>query len=721
MEKKLLLYGGVIAVAALLLIASFYMVFMRGDKDTVDDTTTEMDIDMTTTSSVPVTSGSVGFSGGSISVSDSSSPLFGLSIDVPQAATDDTVTFDISYSGITGITGLSEGADAAGKLITIETDGSSTWDKYKTFDKAIEVTLPYDSSLVASNETVRFYAYDEEDHVLSSAGFLSHDSAGNTISFYTRTFSSFIAVKLSVADHEYFGKDFSVDTGFRPKNDGFYINNYGSYLESGGICMGMVSFARYYYMYKKGIDGTGLYEKYREGDREEWRDDATAIQLATRAHTAEAMVWDQTRRNERDIQVPSSEDVAISWIHGMIVTGSPQLIGIYQQVANGDWVGGHAIMTYKYSNGKFDIYDPNLPGTDPGTDARQIPFTYGQGFTRAYSSGTTSGSGKYQYNVFFHWGYKTFHPLNAFNQLYSSAQNGFQDNSIFPTVVLTDYDSDGSTPTDTDGDDIRDTPELKATISGTITGGQKAVTSTLIFISNQKFKTPVDSNGKFSQEVPLYAGENDLIILATDENTFSNWSGYLRDSISSTGSKSAFSLTLTWEPDQTDIDLHVKEPNFEDSGVSGRELYPSPNAAGKDSPYPYLTVDDMDGYGPEQYIATENMTLPNYEGHGKSLYGTYKFRVQYKYDTDHNPESTQPITWKVHLNYLAFNDTELGLEYWKEKTWTGNLSTADFHLHYVFGSSNQGPSWGPIYEIEYKRPNPIDYGIPPPPQNELPD
>ncbi len=729
MEKKLLLYGGVIAVAAILLIASFYVVFMTGDQDSTGDTDVPADIDkdITTTTSVPVTSGPVGSSGGSMSVSDSSSPLFGLNIEVPQAAADETVNFDISYSNITGITGLPEDASVAGKMIKIETDGSTTWDKYKVFDKLIEVTLPYDSSLVTSDETVRYYTYDEENKILSSAGFISHDSTNNTISFYTRTFSSFIAIKLSLADHEYFGKDFTEDTGFRPKNDGFYFQNWGSYLEPDGICMGMVSFARYYYMNIKESDGTDLYEKYREGDKDEWRDDATAIQLATRAHTAERNVWKQSWSEEVWKYLPKSKDVAISLIHGMVVTGSPQLIAIYEKNAIGAWTGAHAIMTYKYSNGRFDIYDPNFPGTEPGTDARQIPFTYNHGFTRRYSSGTSAGSGTYQYNIFTHFGYKAFHPFNAFDQLYKSAENKFEDDSIFPTVTLTDYYSygtTGTTPIDTDGDGIRDTPNLRATISGTIKGGHRKINSTLIYISNQKFKTPVDAYGKFSLQVPLFAGKNDLIILATDENTFSNWSGYLRDTIDSSASKSAFTLTLTWEPVYTDVDLHVKEPTepTDYSGIPARELEPSVNPSYWPSGYPYLTVDDQYGFGYEQYIATENMTLPNYEGHGKSLYGTYKFRVHYKYDTDLDANNTQTVFWTVRLNYLVtVNESDAGAGiYREEKTWIGTLTTADIHLSWTFGPE-ESPSWSPKYEIEFKQPNPADYGIPPPPQNELPN
>jgi uncharacterized protein YfaP (DUF2135 family) len=706
---------GAVAVVAILIVAVFYVGFMMGTQDGGKDGGGVNKVDITTGDNVPVTSQSVDYSGGTISVTDSSNPLYGLKIDVPEAATSDNIGFSIGYADVTDISGLPEGASVAGKMINIETDGSEIWDKYEVFDKAIEITLPYDPDLISSDELVRFYAYDEESNTLSSAGFLSHDSTGHTISFYTRTFSSFIGIKISMTAYELLGINYAVDTGFRPATDGWYITNYGSYLESGGICMGMVSFAKYYYSNKKASDGVGLYEKYREGDLNEWRDDDTAIQLATRAHTAESDVWDQTWRHEIATQVPTSTDVAISWLHGMIVTGAPQLIGIYQQVANGDWVGGHAIMTYRYTNGRFDIYDPNHPGTAPGTDIRQIPFTYGGGFTRVYSSGTTAAASNFQYNVFLHFGYKAFHPLNAFNQFYTYAENGFEDNTVFPTVTLTDLNSGGSTPIDTDDNDIRDTTENTATISGTITGGQEEVTSTLIFVSNQKFIVPVVA-GSFSHEVPLYAGENDLIILATDENTFSSWAGYLRDSIESTASEASLTFTLTWGQDNSDVDLHVLEPTI--NGTDGRHIYYS-NKGYEGSGNPYLDIDNTWGYGPEHYYATEEMTLPNYQGSGDYLYGTYKYRVHYYADHDDDYESTQPITWHVTLRYLAFKDELTDTEYWEEDAWSGSSSTASSSDTGNF--ENPGASWSSTYTVVYPEPDPDDYGVLPPPQNELPD
>jgi len=711
---------GAVVVVAILIVAGFYVGFMFGKEETKkeNESLSSGGNKVTITSGVftPVTTGSVGSNGGSISVSDSSNPLNGLDIDVPTAAASETVDFSISYADVSDIKGLPDNAEVAGKLIRINTTGSTAWNKYKTFDKAIEVTLPYDSSLVSTDETVQFYAYDEETNTLSSAGMISHDETSDTITFYTRTFSTFLAIKLLLAAADLLDLDFSTDTGFRPTTDGWYITNYGSYLESGGICMGMVSYARYYYMNKKATDGTALYEKYREGDRNEWRDDDTAIELGTRAHMAESDVWDQTWRHEIATQVPTSEDVAISWIHGMLVTGSPQLIGIYQQVANGDWVGGHAILTYRFSNGRFDIYDPNYPGTAPGTDARQIPYTYANGFTRVYSSGATAGAGRFQYNVFLHWGYKAFHPMNAFDQLYTSAEDGFDDDSIFPEVKLTDSTTTpyGTTPIDIDADDIRDTTQNKVTISGTITGGQEDVTSTLIYVSNQKFKVPV-INDAFSHEVPLYAGDNDVIILATHENTFSNWAGYLRDSIYSSASQASLTFTLTWGQDDSDVDLHVLEPTLE--GTAGRHIYYG-NKGSSWGDNPYLDIDNTWGYGPEHYYATENMTLHNYQGEGKSLYGTYKFRVHYYADHDSNYDTTQPITWHVTVRYLKFRDQLTGTEYWEENAWSGALSTASTYSTSNF--NNAGASWDTIYTVEYPQPDPDDYGVTPPPQNELP-
>ena len=673
------------------------------------------EVSLSTGSSLQVVSKSITSYGGVIEVTNSTSPLYGLKIDVPEAASNEDIQFNVSYADVVNCTGLPENASIVSKMIDIQTTGSTLWNEYKVFDKVVEVTLPYDQNLVSDEEQVRFYWYDEENNTLDSTGFLYQNKTGHTITFYAGAFSKFIAIELRLLASEILGLNYVVDTGFRPATDGWFITNYGSYLASGGICLGMTSFAKWYFTYEKLAEGVGLYHKYIEGDPDEWRDDATAIQLATRAHLGTQGIWNSLTQEERNWTLANSKEVALSWIHGMMVSKEPQLIGLKTRYADGSWAaGGHAVLTYRYSNGRFDIYDPNFPGTELGTPMRQIPFTLTTGFTETYISGLTAESGL-QFNIFYHASSKVFSNQNAYKEIFDSAKKSFTDDTVFPTVTLTSVSTtpEGTTPEDTDDDGIRDTTESKAVISGTITGRQRSVSSILIFLSNQKFKTSVIDD-TFSQEVPLYQGENDLIILATDENAFSNWAGFLRDKIKSTASKTSLTITLTWAQDNSDVDLHVLEPTIE--GVEGRHIYYLNRGSSYDNPY--LDMDNTRGYGPEHYYATENMTLPNYLGPGKSLYGTYQVRVHYYADHDDDEDNTQPITWYLHIRYLAFKDESTGREFWVEDSRSGVLTiestenTSDFY--------NSSPSWSDVWTIEYKVPNPDDFNIPPPPQNQLP-
>ena len=669
----------------------------------------QANVNFATSSPVTVASKQIAVSGGTVEVTDSSSPLYKTKIVVPEAATKEPIQFDVSYSDINSVNGLPSNAAVVSKMIHIKTTGSSVWNQYKMFDKPVEVTLPYDSATANDdNSPVRFYWYDSQTGKLDAAGFFKEDKAAHTITFLTGTFSDFVAIRLAMDFSELLGLNFSVDTGFRPATDGWFIPNYGSYLESGGNCNGMVSFAKWYFTYIKDQTGVNLYNKYIEGNPSEWRDDATAIQLATRAQTGTSSIWGSLTNEERNWAVANAREVAISWIHGMIVTSEPQLIGLKTRYNDGTWASfGHAILTYAYTNGMFQIYDPNFPGSSIGDRMRTIPFTYSNGFNETYVSGLTR-NGRLVFNIFYHAGSKLSATPDDYLGLYQSAEKKFRDDTLFPTVSLTDITTtpSGTTPIDTDGDGIRDTPENKVTISGTITGGQRALTSTLIFVSNQKYEASVE-NGVFSQEVPLYYGDNDIVILATDENTFTNWAGFLRDTIRCNASVSALTITLTWGQDNSDVDLHVLEP-----GPEGRHIYYNNMGGGGNNPY--LDIDNTHGFGPEHYYAKEGMVIPGQT----NLYGTYRIRVNYYADHDENTEQTQTITWHLHVKYLAFKNPDTGEEFWKEESRSGSLSVEDSSDTGNF--DHGGAGWSEVWTIEYKAPNMADYGIPPPPQNVFP-
>jgi uncharacterized protein YfaP (DUF2135 family) len=701
----------VIAVVAILVVAGIGAVLLFGVGSPGGGNDGSQNVQpgnnvLTTGSFTTAVSNVVGAAGGSIAVASQSNPLNGFSLQIPSGAASEAVSYAVRYADINQVSGLPNGTKVVSKMIQIEATGSQLWNKFKVLDAPALLTLPYDQSKVTDENNVRFYRYEPTTRSLSATGFINQDTAANTITFAISTFSNFTAIEVAM---EYFeGKNISVgyDTGFRPKSDGFFIPNQGSYVTAGGNCLGMSAFAKWYYRWQKPVSGTNLYDMYREGDRAEWRDDATAIQLASRASldsTWKLNIPEMTRINS------PSRTAGVSLIHGMIVSGEPQVIGLYTQYTNGTWnQGSHAILAYKYGNGAFDTYDPNDPGTASGTAKKLIPFNYTRGFSQIYESGLTAGVTPLQFNWFFHAGDKVFTPDSAFKGLYDSAEKKFADNSIFPTVKLTDPSSTptGTTPEDTNSDDMRDTTDNKITLSGTITGGQQAVSSTLIFVSGQKFETPV-VNGAFSQVIPLFTGTNDIIVLATDANTMSKWAGFLRDSVKCTASVASLTVTMSWGQSDSDVDLHILEPTMQ--GTAGRHIYYQNK--GYDSNSPYLDFDNTYGYGPEHYYATDGMKLPN--SPDNNLYGTYAIRVHYYADHDANTESVQPITWSVHVRYLAFKNQQTGDEIWEEESFSGYLSSANSGSSDSFSASDS--SWSSVHYFTYNQPDPTDYAIPAPP------
>ena len=139
MDKKLPIYFGAIIIVVILIISLLNLGPNTVEQVEKDDTDIPKEDIIDTDDYIPVTSGSVSEEGGLISVSDSSNPLFGLNIEAPEYSVDETIDFEISYSNVTEISGLPEEASVASKMIKIDTDGSSTWNKYKCFDKAIFV------------------------------------------------------------------------------------------------------------------------------------------------------------------------------------------------------------------------------------------------------------------------------------------------------------------------------------------------------------------------------------------------------------------------------------------------------------------------------------------------------------------------------------------------------------------------------------------------------
>jgi hypothetical protein len=81
-------------------------------------------------------------------------------------------------------------------------------------------------------------------------------------------------------------------------------------------------------------------------------------------------------------------------------------------------------------------------------------------------------------------------------------------------------------------------------------------------------------------------------------------------------------------------------------------------------------------------------------------------------------ETPQTITWHLNVKYLAFKNDQTGQEYWIQESRSGILSTPDSSGTSEFESN--AAAWSCVWTIEYNAPNPVDYGVAPPPQNVFP-
>ena len=708
---------------------------------------TEAEVDSISTSIVSS-------SGGTISVTDATDPLFGLEIFVPEGAADEDITFTVSSAEITDTDGIPAEAVARSRLIKITATGSDDWNTYGMFNKAIKVTLPYDDT----DDTVSWYVYNN-DGSLEPTGMAASDPGNNTLTFWTRTFANsadstdvaastatisraVLPSSVHYATYVAFGlsqqlwtdwsnEAKSIDTGFKAATNGWYIPNYGSYYQQsrGGNCFGMVGWAKY--DFKTGAN-PALYNNYRDDlPTSTWVDDETAIELASRVHNSMSDIWSQYVNQELDIQTASSVAVARSLIGALYVTGTPALLGIYQEV-DGNFTGGHAIMTYRAdidASGSitFHIYDPNFPGDD----TRRITYINGTGFQN-YASGTTAASSAFSYNNLSHVGFHVGLSDSVLAAMKASADVDFKNDSVFPTITISsiigksNYEDVTANEGTTENDQHKyTTTDTAVIISGTVLGGLaqtegSVVDNLRVLTPSGNYSTAVDNQagggtGNFEITIPLLHGENMIAFVAAKNGSFSHWAAFDMEILESTASVASMAVTLDWQQGSSDVDLYVKEPDGD--GKTGDIVYYS-HRKGISMSNPYLDFDNTAGYGPEHYVANQGMVTMYDDGtEADSLYGDYTIGVHYYADHDSDYENDQPISWNVNWRYLAFCaapcDDPDSQGFWVTGSQSGALSDADSSQAHPAGFYSGGSAWSGKWNIPYPEPDAADYEVPP--------
>jgi len=177
-------------------------------------------------------------------------------------------------------------------------------------------------------------------------------------------------------------------------------------------------------------------------------------------------------------------------------------------------------------------------------------------------------------------------------------------------------------------------------ISGQIDNLDASSTVTLTH-NGQPYPMSVDFDGSFTTTVILFIGPNNISIDAT--NSFGADSASIPLINYSPMPLPAFRVTLYWEPstpdplDSTDMDLHLWNSTDEHCFFDDKTIN-----------YAALTVDDPDGYGPE-----------NIDGRGSPIAGFYPIAVNYY--SNHRGFLTHSIdcTVRALLNPGTVNEVTL--------------------------------------------------------------
>ncbi len=298
-------------------------------------------------------------SGGTFSVTDSSSPIFGTKVViVPGSLGDGSEQVSISFEENmpTPFNADAQAMDAAqaSKVLVLTRTGTSD------LVFPAQVTMPYDKTVVDADSIPVVLFWDPVTNRYSAVTIEAIDRNAGTVTFKTAHFSKFFVAILKRIANIKGSSQPSVDTGFSSAVDGFFPRNFGAYDSPGGSCLGMANYAGWYFSNKKSSKGAGLYSLYREGDTQKDEDDQNARELISRAYIASSQYWGkQALKNQ---SAGGEVATGITLVQAMILTKDPQTLLLADDIPIKTF--GHAATVFAYNANtlQFSVYDNNFPG-----------------------------------------------------------------------------------------------------------------------------------------------------------------------------------------------------------------------------------------------------------------------------------------------------------------------------------------------------------------------
>ena len=566
--------------------------------------------------------------GGTLLVSDPSSPIYGVTIQFPGGALPQNTSVSVGYN--TGSLTPNRGIYSGVNLI-IETPG------VEHFSQPVEIIVPFND---ASGNAVPVPYFINEDGTLSPAQLISINRVDNTFTFHAFHASLWTWIIDIFTDSP------DTDTGFRPLDDGFKIDNVGSSF-SNGECLGMSTFSMWYYENKESSEGR-FYPKFYDvlGQDHEGNSIRGQDVIATRAHISchQYVIYYLGIFNQQ--MNLTAEERYNSITNAITNTLEPVLIILFEAAEN----VGHAVHAFGFDDeddeGQLFIYDPNYSG-----DTREIIYDKTNKEFENYEDYDRVAMG----------GNGSLSLVESYENILSDAKIDF-NSSTMPIINIDSHQS---------GDTV-DTHNI--TLSGQISSVEVLIDKIEVIIHTDKFLASVDQSGNFLIPITLSSGVNHLKFATYGKNPTG-------DEIQVTPTNmdtedftievvvpaSMILMTLTWDKDDTDLDTYVIDPTGDYSAY-----YHMVTADGGE-----LDRDDVDGFGPEHW------TLMNTD---IVRYGQpYRFRVHY-YSDHGNGGTNYTVTIKLYE----------GTSREVTHTYTGYLS--------VSNPSNSGPldtgsDWADLAEL----------------------
>lgn len=563
---------------------------------------------------------------------DADSPLAGVVVHVPAGALSEPTTFSLAsndgtLSTVTGTPGKiielnvgepqSQGASSPQAARRASNESTAT-ERVVVFERPVSITIPYERGHLAIP-----YHVDDDGH-LHLVQVSDIDRTAHTITFDTFHASIFTWISELLGSTSESGVHYQ--TMFHADADGFHVVNRGSRYNRGGECWGMTTFSLWYFEHQEAAHGK-FYPRFMTQVGEDFYGNPLYGQniIATRAFTSITQQWNVYLPIvvHRESLTPQENFVIIR--NAMVNTANPVVLYLAQSAGH----AAHSVLATGVDGNTIDIYDVNYPG-----QTNEITYDEASGEFETYRG----------FDIIIAQGDGTLYLTEPYQNILEDAKQSFQSSGNATISKLTV----NGKPVVVDQENK--VTDATVTLSGHIESSRVLVERLTVFVNSTQFSTTVDLNGDFSLAISLSRGVNHLRFFTQGRDASGNYIvapnnfGVVDLTLTADIPETAILVTLTWNTDDTDLDLYVIDPTGDFSAY-----YHMRTADGG-----VLDHDDTNGFGPEHWTLTTDDTV---------RYGQpYKVRVHYF----SNHGNTGPTNYTVTIQTGDGADAS-------ERSYTGTL------------------------------------------------